>query len=250
MLLDFWRPAAIIQHMAILQELIQMTRELGRVEHGLAITGEGNTSATLGDGTFLVKASGAGLGNITARGFCRVEARRALTLLDDPRCTDANAGELLRGALVRASDPRPSIETMLHALCLTDPEIRFVAHTHPLGLVRILCSRAGVAPFRRHFYPFAVVTCGRHIASVGYHNPGLALARAVRAELVRYRRVYGRSPRLLLMANHGAVALARNAPEVLDISLMAEKWAQLLDGAKRWGGPSYLPPHAFQHLNA
>ena len=233
-----------------LQALIALTRELGRVEHGLAITGEGNTSATLGDGTFFVKASGAGLGNITAKGFCRVDAVRALALLDDPRCTDANAGELLRDALVRAGDPRPSIETMLHALCLADPEIRFVAHTHPLGLLRILCSRAGVTPFRRHFYPFAVVTCGRHIATVAYHNPGLALARAVRTELARYRRAHGRSPRLLLMANHGAVALARTAPEALDISLMAEKWAQLLDGTQRWGGPAFLPAHAFKHLNA
>ena len=250
MLLDFQGWAAIIRRMAILQELILMTRELGRVEHGLAITGEGNTSAALDDGTFLVKASGAGLGNITAKGFCRVDASRALALLDDSRCTDANAGELLRSALVRAGDPRPSIETMLHALCLDDSEIRFVAHTHPLGLLRILCSRAGVKPFRRHFYPFAVVTCGRHIATVGYHNPGLALARAIRTELVRYRRVHGRSPRLLLMANHGAVALARTAVEALDISLMAEKWAQLLDGTQRWGGPSYLPAYAFKHLYA
>ena len=233
-----------------LQALIALTRELGRVEHALAITGEGNTSMALGDGTFFVKASGAGLGNITAKGFCRVEAKRALALLDDPRCTDANAGELLRGALVRASDPRPSIETMLHALCLTDPEVHFVAHTHPLGLLRILCSRAGVKPFRQHFYPFAVVTCGQHIAAVRYHNPGLALARAVRTELARYRRVHSRSPRLLLMANHGIVALARTAPQALDISLMAEKWAQLLDGARRWGGASPLPAHAFKHLYA
>lgn len=233
-----------------LQALIELTRELGRVEHGLAITGEGNTSTALGDGTFWVKASGTSLGGITARGFCRVDAGRALALLDDEQCTDANAGELLRGALVRAADPRPSIETMLHALCLADPEIRFVAHTHPLGLLKILCSRAGVTPFRRHFYPFAVVTCGQHIATVGYHNPGLALARAVRAELARYRRAHGHSPRLVLMANHGAVALARTGPEALNISLMVEKWAQLLDGAHRWGGPSYLPADAFKHLNA
>jgi len=233
-----------------LQELIGLSRELGRIENGLSITGEGNTSAAIGGGQFWIKVSGASLGGIAARGFCRVDAARALALLDDPRCTEDNTGERLRGALVRATDPRPSIETMLHALCLADPEIRFVAHTHPLGLLRILCSRAGVTPFRRHSYPFAVVTCGRHIAAVGYHNPGLALARAVRAELARYRRAHGRSPRLLLLANHGVVALARTAPEALDISLMAEKWAQLLDGAHRWGGPAYLPADAFQHLNA
>ena len=231
-----------------LQSLLALTHDLGRVENGLAITGEGNTSAALGDGTFWVKVSGASLAGITARGFCRVDAARALALLDDPRCTEDNTGELLRGALVRPTDPRPSIETMLHALCLAEPEVRFVAHTHPLGLLRILCSRAGTAPFRRHCYPFAVVTCGRHVATVGYRNPGLALARGVRTELARYRRVHGHSPRLLLLANHGVVALARTAPEALHISLMAEKWAQLLDGAHQWGGPAHLPAHAFQHL--
>ncbi|TAN36891.1 MAG: aldolase [Verrucomicrobia bacterium] len=234
----------------ILPNLIRLTRELGREERGLTITGEGNTSATLGDGTFWIKASGLGLVNITARGFCRVQTDKVLALLNDPRVTDANAGAAMCRALVNPQAPRPSIETILHALCLTDPTIRFVAHTHPLGLLRVLCSRAGAKPFRRHFYPFAVVTCGRHIAAVGFHNPGLALALAVQKELTRYRRVHGCSPRLLLMANHGIVALGRTAEEALNITLMAEKWAQLLEGTQRWGGPSFLPEHAFAHLNA
>jgi rhamnose utilization protein RhaD (predicted bifunctional aldolase and dehydrogenase) len=234
----------------ILHDLTGLTRELGRPDYGLAITGEGNTSAALHDGTFWVKASGRGLAGITARGFCRVRAAKVLALLADPRVSDATAGTALCRALVNPSAPRPSIETMLHALCLADPAIRFVAHTHPLGLLRILCSPAGAKPFRRHFYPFAVVTCGRHIAAVGFHNPGLALARAVQQELARYRRAHGHSPRLLLMANHGVVALGRTAQEALDITLMAEKWAQLLTGTTRWGGPAFLPEHAFAHLQA
>ena len=234
----------------LLPDLIKLTRELGREERGLTITGEGNTSAACGDGTFWVKATGRSLVGITARGFCRVRANKVLALLADQAVTDANAGAVMRRALVNPKAPRPSIETILHALCLADSAVRFVAHTHPLGLLRILCSRAGAQPFRRHFYPFAVVTCGRHIAAVGYHNPGLALARAVQKELTRYRRVYGHSPRLMLMANHGVVALGRTAQEALDITLMAEKWAQLLAGTARWGGPSFLPEHAFVHLNA
>ena len=233
-----------------LLDLIQLTRELGREAHKLAITGEGNTSATLGDGTFWVKASGVGLADITTRGFCRVRAAAVLAMLDNRNLQEAEAGEAMRGALVDPTAPRPSIETILHALCLADPAVHFVAHTHPLGLLRILCGRSGTRPFLRHFYPFAVVTCGRHIATVGYHNPGLALARAVQKELARFRRAHGVSPRLLLMANHGAVALGRTAQEALEITLMAEKWAQLLDGAQRWGGPAFLPKQAFRHLNA
>ena len=233
----------------ILTDLVNLTRALGREDRGLAITSEGNTSAALGDGTFWVKASGKHLAGITARGFCRVHAAKALALLADRKLRDADAGAAMRGALVNPAAPLPSVETVLHALCLADPAVRFVAHTHPPGLLRILCSRSGTRPFLRHFYPFAVVTCGRHIATVGYHNPGLDLARAVQKELARYRRQHGAAPRLLLLANHGAVALGSTAREALEITLMAEKWAQVLDGSHRWGGPAWLPDRAFRHLN-
>ena len=234
----------------ILSDLVQLTRELGCETRELAITGEGNTSAALGDGTFWVKASGVGLAAISPQGFCRVRTDAVLALLENPKLRETEAGEAMRGTLVDPTAPRPSIETILHALCLTDPAVRFVAHTHPMGLLRILCSRSGTRPFLRHFYPFAVVTCGRHIATVDSHNPGLALARAVQKELARFRRRHAASPRLLLMANHGAVALGRTAQEALEITLMAEKWALILDGTRRWGGPANLPQHAFRHLNA
>ena len=42
----------------LLDDLITLSRELGRPERELAILGEGNTSVDIGDGTFWVKASG------------------------------------------------------------------------------------------------------------------------------------------------------------------------------------------------
>ena len=51
-----------------IQELIRLSNDLGREERQLAILGEGNTSADLGDGTFLVKASGTSLGTLTPNG--------------------------------------------------------------------------------------------------------------------------------------------------------------------------------------
>ena len=233
-----------------LQELTRLTRALGRDDLRLAIVGEGNTSVALDDGTFWIKASGYGLADIDADGFCRVRSDAALRLLDDPRLTDATAPEALRQTLVDPRRPRPSIETFLHALCLAEPGVRFVAHTHPDALLRILCSRSGTAPFLRHFYPFAVLTCGRHVARVGYHHPGLALARAVRRELQRFRRAHGAPPRLILMANHGIVALADNPRAAFEITIMADKWARLLEGVRLWGGSSPLPASALRHLLA
>jgi ribulose-5-phosphate 4-epimerase/fuculose-1-phosphate aldolase len=48
----------------IIQDLLTLSHELGREERGLAMLGEGNTSARLGEGTFLVKASGTCLGTL------------------------------------------------------------------------------------------------------------------------------------------------------------------------------------------
>ena len=57
----------------ILKRLIWLSRELGREDRHLAILGEGNVSADLGDGTFYVKASGCQLAAINAAGFTRVK---------------------------------------------------------------------------------------------------------------------------------------------------------------------------------
>jgi hypothetical protein len=43
--------------MSIAEELVLLSRELGREDRQLAILGEGNTAADLGDGTFPVTAS-------------------------------------------------------------------------------------------------------------------------------------------------------------------------------------------------
>jgi ribulose-5-phosphate 4-epimerase/fuculose-1-phosphate aldolase len=43
------------------------------------------------------------------------------------------------------------------------------------------------------------------------------------------------------MVNHGPVALGQTAQEALNIMLMADKWAKILQGTYALGGPTYLP---------
>ena len=56
----------------ILQDLLNLSHELGREDRGLAMLGEGNTSARLTEDTFLVKASGTCLGTLEGRGHGRM----------------------------------------------------------------------------------------------------------------------------------------------------------------------------------
>ncbi len=223
-----------------LESLIALSHDLGREDRQLAILGEGNTSADNGDGTFWIKASGSRLGTIDAAGFTQVRLATVLDLLAGARPSDEQVAAGLRAAMVDPAQRLPSVEIFLHAVCLAEGGAQWVGHTHTLSANQILCSERGAAPFLGHLFPDAIVVCGVAPAVLPYVDPGYQLGVALRAELRRYQAVYARPPKLLLMVNHGVVALGQSAAEVLNILLMADKWAKVLQGTFALGGPHYL----------
>ncbi len=223
-----------------LTKLIELSRELAKPDNNLAILGEGNTSADCEDGTFWVKASGSQLSTITESGFSRVNGKRVLELLKNQELDDAGVAEGLTSSLVKTSMSKPSVETFLHALCIYEGGIKWIGHTHPLSVMSILCSKEGARPFTQHIYPDEIVGCGEMPAVVPYVDPGLTLARAIRDELLRYLDKFGYAPKLILMENHGMVALGQTPTDVMSISLTADKWARTLLGTFTMGGPRFL----------
>lgn len=239
-----------MQTNSILDQLIWLSHELGREERQLAILGEGNTSAACDDGTFWVKASGSQLRDITAQGFSQVNTAAIMELMARERMDDQEeVGRALMASLVDSQARRPSVETFLHALCLHEAGAAWVAHTHAVSVNQILCSRLGAEPFLHHLFPDGIVVCGRHPAVVPYVDPGFALAAVVRAELRRFQDIHGHAPKLLLMVNHGLVALGQTAHEALNITLMADKWAKIILGAYSLGGPNFLPDQQAERID-
>ena len=227
--------------MTTAEELAQLSRELGREDRHLAILGEGNTAADLGDGSFLVKASGTSLGTMTPDGLSRVSHAKVDELLDRPNVTEQEIEDGLVACLADPAHKKPSVETFLHSLCLREPGVKWTGHTHTTSVLAILASHQGAAPFLRHVCPDAIVVCGRHVLPVPYINPGLDLALAVREGLAKFRAEHGKPPKVILMKNHGPVALGSSSQEVLNIMLMLDKWARVLLGAFAAGGPNFLP---------
>jgi rhamnose utilization protein RhaD (predicted bifunctional aldolase and dehydrogenase) len=224
----------------VLESLVGLSHELGREERRLTILGEGNTSAALEDGTFYVKASGHQLKTITRAGFSRVRLDDVMKLLDGIAPTEEALHAALLASLVDGSEAKPSIETVLHAICLREAGAKFVCHTHAEACMMLLCSGLGAEPFLSHIYPDAIVMCGKVPAVVPYASPGLELAIAVRQSLRTYAEVHERSPKLVLLINHGIMALGQTAADALNITLMAEKWARILHGALAVGGARHL----------
>ena len=224
----------------ILKRLIWLSRELGREHHQLAILGEGNVSADLGDGTFYVKASGSQLATINAAGFTRVKVSPVLEALDQSIQTDDEVRSVLEDSRVDKKAGLPSVETFLHAICLKEGGARWVGHTHPVSVLKILCSKLGAEPFRRHIFPDEIVVCGRHLAVVPYVDPGIRLAVALRDSLRRFLAHHHTAPKVILMVNHGPVILGQTERDVLNTMLMLDKWAAILCGIYCVGEPQFL----------
>jgi len=239
-----------------LRQLVDLSKQLADPSLDLILLGEGNTSADCEDGSFWVKASGCRLSTIDESGFSRVRAQLVLDLLDEKKLDDRGVAEGLKSALLdpalrqslRCSAGRdgglparpPSVETFLHALCIVEGGAKWIGHTHPVSVMSILCSREGARPFTRPIYPDEIVVCGLEPLVVPYKDPGLPLARAVRDGLRRRLDDSGRQPRMILMVNHGLVALGQNPADVMNITLTADKWARTLLGTYTLGGPRYL----------
>lgn len=223
-----------------LKHLIQLSHELGREDRRLAILGEGNVSAVLSDGTFYVKASGSQLATIEADGFTRVNPLPIFEALEHPDKTDEQVRAVLEDCRVDKKAKLPSVETFLHAICQKEGGAKWVGHTHPVSVLKILCSKLGAEPFRRHIFPDEIVMCGRQVAVVPYVDPGIRLAVALRDSLHRFMEEHGVAPKVILMVNHGPVVLGQTDRDVLNTMLMLDKWASVLLGNYAVGDPQFL----------
>jgi rhamnose utilization protein RhaD (predicted bifunctional aldolase and dehydrogenase) len=223
-----------------LEQLIQLSHALADEKKQLAMLGEGNTSANCNDGTFWVKSSGSQLATIDASGFSRVSLDAIMQLLKLRSLSDDQIAQGLQDALVIRTHLKPSVETFLHALFIKEGKVNWIGHTHPISVLSILCSKVGADAFLRHLFPDEIVVCGDIPMVVPYTDPGLPLAQAVRQELKRYQNTHNYTPKMVLMENHGLIALGATHQEVLNISLMADKWARVLSGTYTLGGPRYL----------
>jgi rhamnose utilization protein RhaD (predicted bifunctional aldolase and dehydrogenase) len=221
---------------AELEAIVALSRALGDPARELAILGEGNTSLRTGEGTMLVKASGASLATVTAADFVALETAPLLELLDDPGADDAAVAAVFTAVAGR----RPSVEAMLHAVCLERGGAGAVGHTHPVPVLALLCSPHAQALATHMLFPDQIVVLGRRPLFVPYVDPGLALARRVRDDLEAHIARHGEPPKAIYLGNHGLFALGRTPEHVLQITAMAVKASRVLAGALAAGGATPL----------
>ncbi len=137
---------------------------------------------------------------------------------------------------VASGERSPSAETAMHLACYKSfPEVRAVIHSHPLYASMFAVARQPI--------PAAIeevtIYIGGNIEVCDYAMTGTPeLGQAVVAKL------QDRSAALL--ANHGLICVGKNPQDALHASLVVERTAQIVWGARVLGN-SYSVPEKVNH---
>jgi rhamnulose-1-phosphate aldolase/alcohol dehydrogenase len=186
---------AIAKRLSTLDGLVFRSNLLG-ADRALANQGGGNTSAkeTIADHAgrethvLWVKGSGTDLATITAAGFPGLRLDELLPLRERRSMSDAEMVDYLLRSAIRPDQPRPSIETLLHAFV---PALH-VDHTHPDAVIALTSNPRGRELAEKAF--------GDEAVWLDYQRPGFDMSRRI-AELLDDNP----SARAVLLAKHGLV---------------------------------------------
>lgn len=221
-------------------DLVALTRSLGDPQKDLVIVAEGNTSYRLSDTEILVKVSGVRMAEASAEDFVVCEFEALIEIMDDAATDQAAITAALDAGQHGGAHRRGSIETLVHAAVQSLQRTTWVAHTHPTAAVALLSSVHAATAFDQFVYSDEAVVIGSALF-VPYAQPGIDLGRAVLAALRSYHAEHGSLPSLVLMGNHGIVALSDTAAGAEAISLMATKACRVRLDAIAAGGVIPLP---------
>lgn len=231
-----------------IKALLELSRDIGREDRQLAILGEGNTSARLSNDQFAVKASGSSLATLTEEDVTICDTAKVLAIFERRQSTDEGLDEQLLNSRVGGKGKKPSIESMFHAWLLTLRDVNYVGHCHPLTANQVLCSPRARDFAERRLFPDEVVCCSAESVFVPYADPGLALAREIAERTRLHIEKEGYVPRLILLQNHGIIALGSTPQAVMACILMASKAAAIFMGAAAMGGPNFMTPQHVERI--
>jgi rhamnulose-1-phosphate aldolase/alcohol dehydrogenase len=205
---DRWSDDAVSSG-SVLDELVYRSNLLG-ADRALANQGGGNTSAKgpsvdhagRETRTLWVKGSGSDLATIVPAGFAALRLDEVLPLENRDAMDDAEMVAYLRCCALTPDQPRPSIETLLHAFIPG----RHVDHTHPDAVVALTSTPNGRSLVAEAF--------GDEAVWLDYERPGFQMSKCI-AELLRD----APEARAVLLERHGLVTWGETSREAYQSTL-------------------------------
>jgi rhamnulose-1-phosphate aldolase/alcohol dehydrogenase len=207
---------------SLLEGLVHRSNLLG-ADRALANIGGGNTSAKDAGldhrgqeiRILWVKGSGTDLATITAAGFAGLRLEELLPLRDRVEMDDASMVAFLRACAVRPDQPRPSIETLLHAFI----PATHVDHTHPDAVIALTSNPNGRELAEQAF--------GDEIVWLDYQRPGFDMSRRIALLLEE-----APNARAVFLAKHGLVTWGESGEESYESTIeFVSRAARAIDEA-------------------
>jgi rhamnulose-1-phosphate aldolase/alcohol dehydrogenase len=195
--------------LGVLDGLVFRSRLLG-ADRTIANQGGGNTSAKdvivdhAGRETRVlwVKGSGTDLATITAAGFPGLRLDELLPLRGREEMDDASMVAYLLRSAVRPDQPRPSIETLLHAFV----PATHVDHTHPDAVIALTSTPRG-RELAEHYFADEIVW-------LDYQRPGFDMSRRIGMLLEEHG-----SARAVFLEKHGLVTWGETGQESYEATI-------------------------------
>lgn len=224
----------------VIANLLNLSHEIGREDRRLCILAEGNTSAKISASQFAVKASGCSLATLAPTDVTLCDTSKILDLLTKKSLKDEAVDHALLDARIDPKAKKPSVEAVFHAWLLSLDNVLYVGHCHSTAANQVLCSPRARDFAERRLFPDEIVCCGPASVFIPYVDPGLPQAREIRDRTNAFIQQNGANPRLILLQNHGIIAIGNSPNAVLACTLMADKAAAIFMGAAALGGPNFL----------
>ena len=208
---------------------------------------EGAVAAILPGGkSFAVSAAHTSLARLEEASLVEFDLAKTQALL----ALDEAPAEKIAEAQINPAAPAPSADAIAFADLFTLEGARFALHTQPIQINQIVCSpRARQFSDRRNL-PQEILACGQASVLVPFMPPGLLLAKEIRRRICLFRDRYKSTPRLVLIQNHGMIALGESVEAVQITTEAAVKYAEIFVGAAMLGGPDFLKPNYVTQIDA
>jgi len=144
------------------------------------------------------------------------------------------------GKQISNFDKRGSMELGFHSFLLQEEGINFVAHTHPINSLKILCTDHTEIFANNRLFPDQVVFNSKKSCIVPYTKPGNDLTEAIKTQVNIFKTINNEFPKLILLKNHGIIACGKTIEECIIITEICEKAAEIYIGSNSLGRNNYL----------
>jgi len=220
-------------------ELIELAHRIGNHPARLVLWNEGAVAASQPTGKLVVSAGGSSLARLDARHLVQLDLAKTQALVHQDAITEEDLAEA--GADPEALPPCADVFTFADLFGFEG--VRFAAHTQPVAVNQVVCSpRARQFADRRNL-PHEILACGSASVLVPFAPPGLPLAKEIKRKIALWQDRYKGGPKLILLQNHGMIALGESVEEVVMLTEMTVKFAEIFLGAAMMGGPEFLKPN-------